>query len=265
MGAQLHQAAGVKAQHMVRMFDGGQRGAMTKVVRSGMSCASHLHQAFGFVVERGSGFVEDQDRRVLEHRAGDRQALALAAGQLAAACADRSIRAVRQSRHEVHGVGLAHGGVDALRRRALEFAVSHVVGHAAVEQHDLLSDDGDLAAQVGQRVIGQGMPIQQHLSPLRLVETREQLDQGGLAAAGAPHDGGDRARPRGEADAPQSRRFLALVTGIESRNSKRPRARASGTALIAPLGAPSRKQPVRRLSALEHALHVGDLARDGTS
>src|SRR4029077_8855912 len=37
-----------------------------------------LDLAFGFAVERGCCLVEEEDRRVLQHRAGDREALALA-------------------------------------------------------------------------------------------------------------------------------------------------------------------------------------------
>ena len=41
-----------------------------------------LHLPLGFGIERGGGLVEQDDRRVLEQRARDRDALALAAGQL---------------------------------------------------------------------------------------------------------------------------------------------------------------------------------------
>jgi hypothetical protein len=47
-----------------------------------------LHRAFGFVVERRRGLVQDQDRRILVDRARDRHALALAAGQAHAVLAD---------------------------------------------------------------------------------------------------------------------------------------------------------------------------------
>jgi hypothetical protein len=40
-----------------------------------------LDQALGLGVERGGGLVEDQDRRVLQQRTGDGEALALAAGE----------------------------------------------------------------------------------------------------------------------------------------------------------------------------------------
>ena len=38
-----------------------------------------LHGALGLGVQRGRGFVQNEDRRIFVHRAGNRQALALAA------------------------------------------------------------------------------------------------------------------------------------------------------------------------------------------
>ena len=50
-----------------------------------------LHQPLRFRVERRRRLVEDQDRRVLQQRARDRQPLALAAGQPLAALADPGV------------------------------------------------------------------------------------------------------------------------------------------------------------------------------
>ena len=41
-----------------------------------------LHLLFGFRIQRRGGFIEQDDRRILDQRAGDGDALALAAGQL---------------------------------------------------------------------------------------------------------------------------------------------------------------------------------------
>ena len=50
----------------------------------------------GFAVERGSRLVEQQDRRILQEGARDRDALPLAARQLDAAVADHGRHALRQ-------------------------------------------------------------------------------------------------------------------------------------------------------------------------
>ena len=53
---------------------------MMKVVRLFVSAFERpLDPRFGFGVQRAGRLVEDQDRRILENGAGDRDALALAA------------------------------------------------------------------------------------------------------------------------------------------------------------------------------------------
>ena len=62
-------------------------------------------------VEMRGRFVEDQHRRVLEEGAGDRDALALSAGELHAALADAGVEPVGQARDEV----AERGALDGLR------------------------------------------------------------------------------------------------------------------------------------------------------
>jgi len=52
----------------------------------------------GVDVERRGGLVEQQDRRVLQHRARDRETLALAGRELRTAFAERRVVAERSSR-----------------------------------------------------------------------------------------------------------------------------------------------------------------------
>jgi hypothetical protein len=56
-----------------------------------------LHLLFGFRIQRCGCFIEQDDRRVLDQRAGDRDALPLAAGKLRAMLADRGVVAERES------------------------------------------------------------------------------------------------------------------------------------------------------------------------
>ena len=56
-----------------------------------------LHMPLGFGIERCGRLVEQDDRRILDQRARDRDALALAAGELQAVLADRRVVAVRES------------------------------------------------------------------------------------------------------------------------------------------------------------------------
>ena len=73
-----------------------------------------LDLALGRGVDRRGGVVEDQDARVGQQRAGDRQALALAAGERQAALADAGVVAVGQALDELVGLGAAGGGHDLL-------------------------------------------------------------------------------------------------------------------------------------------------------
>ena len=72
---------------------------MTMVVRlRGDVVERRLDRFLGAAVERAGRLVEDQDRRVLEQGAGDRDALLLAARQLEPALADHRFIALRQAR-----------------------------------------------------------------------------------------------------------------------------------------------------------------------
>ncbi len=93
-----------------------------------------LDGLLGLRVEGRGGFVEDQYRRVLQQRAGDRHALLFAAGQLQAALADPRLVAFGQSLDEVVDMRRPGGGDDFLARRRRP-AVLDVVEDRVVEQH----------------------------------------------------------------------------------------------------------------------------------
>ena len=68
------------------------RCATTSVVRPWhRRCDRILHQPLGFGIERRGRLVEQDDRRVLDQRARDRDALALPARELQPVLADRRV------------------------------------------------------------------------------------------------------------------------------------------------------------------------------
>ena len=82
------------------------RWAMTNTVRpAAISLHVLLDGALAFVVERAGRLVEDQDARVGDQRARDRDALALPARQAAAAFADDGVVALGQLQDEVVRAG----------------------------------------------------------------------------------------------------------------------------------------------------------------
>ncbi len=73
-----------------------------------------LHEALGLRVEGRGGLVENQHWRILEDGAGDRQPLALAAGEPHAAVPDLGVVAERQLADELVGVRGAGRGAERL-------------------------------------------------------------------------------------------------------------------------------------------------------
>jgi len=89
-----------------------------------------LDGVLAFAVERRGRFVEDQNRRILDDRAREPDALPLSTGQLHAALADMRVVAlaaviVLERRDKIVRVGLFGGGDDTLHRR-IEIAIADV-------------------------------------------------------------------------------------------------------------------------------------------
>src|SRR5206468_8669591 len=100
----------------------------------------------GFRIETRGRLVQDQDRGTADERAGDREALALAAGQVRGAFAELGVVAVRHGFDELVCVRLDRGGYDLVPRGA-GAPVSDVVRDAPAEQDRVLEHDTDLTAQ----------------------------------------------------------------------------------------------------------------------
>jgi hypothetical protein len=170
-----------------------------------------LDQSLGFGIQRAGGLVQHQDRRVLEDRPGNRDALALTAGQRIAGLPDLGVYPLRHARDEFHRVGRLGGGDDVRFAGAGQFAVGDIVGHAAVEQHHALPYPADLPAQRGQCVGLVILAVQHDLPVAGCVEARQQADQAALAAAGAADQGSHRARRAMQVDAAQGFGLAAWI------------------------------------------------------
>jgi len=113
----------------------------------GQAPERRLDQALGAGVERRGRFVEDQDGRVLQHHARDRDPLLLAARDLQPALADQRVVAVRQKADEVVDLSGLRGGLD-LRLRGAGSAVGDVRADRVVEQHSVLGHEADRRAKL---------------------------------------------------------------------------------------------------------------------
>ena len=136
----FHNLALVHHAYLGGVFDGGEAvgydegSAVLHQVVEGL-----LDQKFRLRVEGRSGFVEDEYRRILEDGAGYGDALALAAGETAAAVADIGVIAFFGGHDEVVGIGYA-GGLLHLLGCGVVNAEGYVVVEGVVEQDCLLVD-----------------------------------------------------------------------------------------------------------------------------
>ena len=138
----IHHQDAVAGQHGREAVRDDERGApLHQALERG------LHQRLALGVERGGGLVEQQQRRVAQDRARDRDALALAARQRHAALADRRVVALRQALDELVGKRLLgrapHVGVGRLRP-----AEPDVVGGGRTEHDGILRHQRDAPAQL---------------------------------------------------------------------------------------------------------------------
>ena len=141
-----------------------------------------LHHALALGVERRGGLVEQQQRGLAQQGAGDRDALALAAGEPDAALAQRGGEAFGQAVEEFGGMGGfgrgAHLGVARLGP-----AVADVLRRGAGEDHRLLGHQADAPAQCGGIGLGDIDAVEQEPSLLGIVEAQQQLEDRRLAGA----------------------------------------------------------------------------------
>lgn len=131
-----------------------------------------LDDAFRFVVQRTGGFVEDENARVGDQRAGDGDTLALAAGQCAALLADQGVVTFGQFEDEVVGAGQFGRLHD---RAHLQGGVGQgdVLAHAAVKQRILLQHHADLSSEPGGLDQDQVDAVDEHSSRFGDVESLE--------------------------------------------------------------------------------------------
>src|SRR5438876_7565423 len=145
-------------------------------------------------VDRARGFVQNQDRAVLQEGPGKGDALALAARKLDTALANLRVVATREPDDEIVGVRRLRRGNDRVVADYSVAAVRDVLGDAGRKQHRILQHHGELPAKVLQFVIAEVDAVEQDGTGRRVVEPHEQVHQRALAGAGRAHDPQARAR-----------------------------------------------------------------------
>ena len=147
MGTALDDMTLVEHDNLIGVFDGRQamrdhdRGAILHQPRQRI-----LDQALGFRIQRAGGFVQHQDRRILQKCAGHRDALALATRKQRTALAHPAVDAVGQFADEFHRVGGFGRGDIEFREVHLTYAGASA---AALRGISLTCPRGSITALVG--------------------------------------------------------------------------------------------------------------------
>src|SRR6266516_3438766 len=146
-----------------------------------------LDEPFGLRVERARRLVEDEDRRVAQDRARNRDPLFLAAGEPIAALADDGVVALGQSRdHVVDACGL--GGHLDLPIGRLRLRKAQILSHRLVEEVRLLRDDADEVRKRLEAQIADVDTPDRDPSAAGVVEPRREVAERRLAGAGLPDE-----------------------------------------------------------------------------
>ena len=208
--AALDDAAAVEHHDLVGVADGRQPvGDRDRRPALGELVQRLLHRALGLGVQRARRLVEHQHRRVAQHRAGDRDALLLAAGEAVAALADDGVVAVGQRGDQLVDLRGARGGLD-LGVGGLRAGEAQVLADRGVEQVGLLRDErrrvaaSDAKRQRRARRCRRSSPRPRS----RVVQARDEVAERGLAAS--------RSRRRSPACVPAG---TSMVDVLERRRS----------------------------------------------
>ena len=156
-----------------------------------------LHLLLGLGVDVARGLVENEHRRVAQHRAGDGEQPLLPLADVAAVLRDHGVVPGGETEDgivDARGLGGAHNVV---HRRALA-AVGDVFKHRALEHPRLLQHHGVTAAQRVARHAADLAAVHEDMPGIHIIEAHQQVDERRLARAGVADDGDDLAGVCGE-------------------------------------------------------------------
>ena len=188
MRAQAGQLAVVQHQNHIRMADGAGALRHDEHRHRPVQRAQRLAQRrVGRVVQRRGAVVQNQNLRPPHQRAGDGQALALAAGEIASALFHHFVQTA--------GLGAHHlGGLRGLQRapkvlvRGGEIPPAQVVSDGSLKQHRLLRHHGDFLPEGFGALLPDIHAVHQHAPRRNVVKAGYQVDQRGFARARAADD-----------------------------------------------------------------------------
>ena len=143
---------------------------------------------FGLGVHARSGFVENEEARIVRQGAREADELSLADGKGCAALGDGGLdaggkRADEGAEADFLESALDVGAVNPFR------AETHVRFQRAGEEKGVLQNDAEMAAEILEVEAANIHTVEKDFAALNIVETQKKLDDGGLAGAGVADDG----------------------------------------------------------------------------
>ena len=166
-----------------------------------------LDLLLGIGIKRRRGLVEKQDGRVLQHRAGNRDALALTTREAVAHGANPRVIAVIKRHDEFMRRRRAGRRLD-IRARRLGAAKADIGGDRIIEQHGILTDQRQVAAQAGKRHLGYIGAVDRDRPGGSVEEAWQQIDHRTLAGTAWPDKRHDLARACCETHLAKRRRAI---------------------------------------------------------
>src|SRR5215468_4616723 len=169
-----------------------------------------LNHRLALAVQARRGFVEDQDFRIRQKRAGDSDALPLAARKFDSAFADDRVVALLEAFDEFVAMGDA-ADFPNLTHRRVRLGEPDVFGDRAVEEEIVLEHDSEIGAVIAQLDAGQFAPVDPDPAGFGPVEIHDQADQRALARPARPDQRSGRPGGGFERNAFQHRRALVVL------------------------------------------------------
>ena len=168
----------------------------------------------GGEVERRERIVEEINARVPDERAGDGQPLSLAAGDVRSALRYDRVEPAGHRRDESHCLGHLERGPQLLVGR-IGVGVTQIAGDAAGEEIGLLGHETDSAPEQLGLDVSDVDAVHKDLAAGGIEQPRHQIQQRGLAGAGATDDGDRLTRPGAEGDVAQHRILCAGILELD--------------------------------------------------
>ena len=183
-GTLLHDMLGIHNRDAIGVADCGETmGDHDDGLTLAEAIDALLDSLFRDAVQRRGCLIKDQDRRILQEDTRDGNTLLLSAGEDDAAFSDKALVSVGHVQNVVMDFGKDRSLND-LTVGGGGPAVTDVLHDGTGEEEHVLLDDPDVPAEtlLGQRP--NVSPVHQHRTRRHIVKPRDQMADGGLAAAG---------------------------------------------------------------------------------